>query len=664
MSENVERVREALSFIPADDRNIWVKVGMGLKADGQPYELFDEWSATGNGYNAEENLRQWESFTEEGGITISTVFSLAKMHGYTGTRKNEPFKYVPVPICESPVKQFEMYLSALFKPGEYVSICTEAKPSKKEPGKYDPRERKHQLFDDLFLECDSAKDIEELIGSYNHLAGAWIGINPLDGTAHPGRQKGTITYTSKQSVCDYRHVLIESDDTPIPDQYRILTELKLPIVTLTHSGKSSLHAVCRIDAENEEQFKERYDFLLDTLTSHGYLMDDQNRDVNKLTRMPGVQRGDQVQFLLGVNLGMPSWDEWVSYIEKLRQEKQKMIELISLDAVEEKEAEWLIPQYIPKGCITIIGAEGGIGKGLIWSTLAAEISRGDMSFLEGGSLQPRVQYDNKTVIVFSSEDSVEITIRKRLRNAGADLTQIKTIPLEDDRFKEVKFGSELLKDIIRQYKPALVIFDPLQAFISTDKDMAKRNHMRAELEPLIALGVQYGTSFIVVMHTNKMTGAYGRQRLADSADMWDIARSVLLCGRVPGSEGLIYISHEKSNYGEPGETVISKILSDGKLIFCSTDDRKDRDFIIESNRMTEAGKKKDYEAVKNTLFSALFDEKGKPCERLVTEVDEELKQLYSSNEIRTAKEQLKSDNKIRLRKDGMGGKWYISSTTP
>jgi len=664
MIEPVERVREALCFIPADDRDIWIKVAMALRNGGFDYDLLDEWSQNGSNYNPDENLRQWESLTADGGITINSLFGLAKMHGWTGTAKTEPFKYVPVPVCESPVEQFEMFLSALFKPGDHVSICIKSEPNKTKPGKYDPRVRVLKQFDNLIFDCGIVETIEDLIGPYNHLAGAWIGINPLDGSAQPDR-KGKDTYTSKKSVSEYRHVLIESDKTPIPEQYRILTELRLPIVTLTHSGGASLHAVCRIDAKTEKQFHERYQFLLDTLTAHGYEMDDQNDDVNKLTRMPGVHRGDQEQYLIGVNLGISSWDEWVQYIENLRQEKQKKIELISLDTVEEREAEWLVPQYIPKGCITILGAEGGIGKGLIWSTIAAEISRGEMSFLEGGSLQPRVQHDNRTVIVFSSEDSVEITIRKRLRNANADLTQIKTIPLEDDRFKEVKFGSEILRDIIRQYKPALVIFDPLQAFISTDKDMAKRNHMRAELEPLIALGVQYGTSFIVVMHTNKMTGAYGRQRLADSADMWDIARSVLLCGRVPGSDGLIYISHEKSNYGEPGDTVIAKILNGGRLIFCSTDDRKDRDFIIESNRMTEAGKqKKDYEAVKNTLLSALFDEKGKPCERLVTEVDEELRQLYTTNEIRTAKEQLKSDNKIRLRKDGMGGKWYISSTTP
>ncbi len=51
------------------------------------------------------------------------------------------------------------------------------------------------------------------------------------------------------------------------------------------------------------------------------------------------------------------------------------------------------------------------------------------------------------------------------------------------------------------------------------------------------------------MHTNKRPGVSGRGRLADSPDLWDIARSVLMMGRCKNStEGQIYLSHEKSSY--------------------------------------------------------------------------------------------------------------------
>ena len=89
MIEPVERVREALCFIPADDRDIWIKVAMALRNGGFDYDLLDEWSQNGSNYNPDENLRQWESLTADGGITINSLFGLAKMHGWTGTAKTE-----------------------------------------------------------------------------------------------------------------------------------------------------------------------------------------------------------------------------------------------------------------------------------------------------------------------------------------------------------------------------------------------------------------------------------------------------------------------------------------------------------------------------------------------------------------------------------------------
>ncbi|MFR5991320.1 MAG: hypothetical protein ACLUGP_13515 [Faecalibacterium prausnitzii] len=53
------------------------------------------------------------------------------------------------------------------------------------------------------------------------------------------------------------------------------------------------------------------------------------------------------------------------------------------------------------------------------------------------------------------------------------------------------------------------------------------------------------------MHTNKRANVSGRARLADSSDIWDIARSVLMMGRDKNSEKL-YLSHEKSSLLRPG----------------------------------------------------------------------------------------------------------------
>ena len=56
--------------------------------------------------------------------------------------------------------------------------------------------------------------------------------------------------------------------------------------------------------------------------------------------------------------------------------------------------------------------------------------------------------------------------------------------------------------------------------------MGQRNAMRACLSPLIGIGEEFGVTSLIVVHTNKKQGVFGRNRIADSADVWDIARSV------------------------------------------------------------------------------------------------------------------------------------------
>ena len=257
--------------------------------------------------------------------------------------------------------------------------------------------------------------------------------------------------------------------------------------------------------------------------------------------------------------------------------------LVSLSDVEEKEAEWLVPQYIPKGQITVLAGDGGSGKTTIWCGQAAAVSNGSKVFFDAVP-EEFAQCEPQKVLFFSSEDSIEYTLKARLRKAGANLENIFSVSLRDERFSQIKFNSQLLKDLIDQIKPALVIFDPIQAFIPPDIQMGQRNAMRNCLNPLIGLGEEYGTTFLIIVHTNKRQGVYGRNRIADSADVWDIARSVLITGTTTDNKTR-YLSHEKSNYGEPGETVLYTI-EDGIAVFKEYCDKHDSDFVKERDLTT------------------------------------------------------------------------------
>lgn len=321
--------------------------------------------------------------------------------------------------------------------------------------------------------------------------------------------------------------------------------------------------------------------------------------------------------------------------------------------MEEKEPEWLVWQYIPKGQINILAGDGGAGKTTLWCGLAAAISNGTAVFFEDEIINPFCDEKKKPqkVMFFSSEDSLEYTLKARLRRAGANLNNIYSASLRDERFSQIKFNSPMLKDLIKELKPALVIFDPIQAFIPPDIQMGQRNAMRNCLNPLIGLGEEYGTTFLIIVHTNKRQGVYGRNRIADSADVWDIARSVLITGTA--KDNVRYLSHEKSNYGEPGRTALYTI-EDGVAVFKEYCDKHDADFVKERDIAT-------YQAPQRQNAEAFITDFLKNGKKPTAELDEAAKAAgISSATLSRAKTSLRERGLIGMKSEGYGQNkaWY------
>lgn len=180
----------------------------------------------------------------------------------------------------------------------------------------------------------------------------------------------------------------------------------------------------------------------------------------------------------------------------MNDEKNKPL-LVPLSDVQEKTAEWLVPGYMPRGQINIWAGDGGSGKTTAWCGLVAAISAGQRVFFENDVPDEFIRDKPEKVIFFSSEDSLEYTLKARLRKAGANMENIYSVSLKDERFSQIKFNSQLLKELIREVRPALVVFDPLQAFIPPEIQMGQRNAMRNCLNPLIGLGEEYGTTFVI-----------------------------------------------------------------------------------------------------------------------------------------------------------------------
>lgn len=329
-----------------------------------------------------------------------------------------------------------------------------------------------------------------------------------------------------------------------------------------------------------------------------------------------------------------------------------------LTAFEEKEPEWLIPYRMPKGQIVLFGADGGTGKTSAAINTIAAISSGKPCFLD----DMEVEREPMTTAFLSTEDSVSQKLKRKLREAGANMDNVLCPDFSADQngiLRDFKFGTEMMAGFIEHYQPALCVFDPLQGFTPVNVNMGQRNQMRDCLAPFIGLGETYGTTFLILCHTNKRKGAYGRDRIADSADLWDIARSVLMCGYTD-QPGQRYLSHEKSNYGELSETILFSI-KDGAIVDEGRSWKRDREWQEAGTSPNSAPKRED---CKDWIIGRLTAEHGSM--RIRDLENEARDEGFTAKIIRQAKDQLRNERQIAYASIGFGNNktWTVYLTDP
>ena len=322
---------------------------------------------------------------------------------------------------------------------------------------------------------------------------------------------------------------------------------------------------------------------------------------------------------------------------------------------------WLVPQLLPLGEVSLLGADGGTGKGIWQAQLIAYVTAGRTS-----GFFPQPPEKTGSVLLFSGEDDPGKVLKARLTAAGADMSRVMVVT-SDAYF--ARTGSPLcipdtsFAKYVEKAAPALVIIDPLQSFLPAGVEMASRNQMRSALLPLKALCAKHGCAALISMHTNKRANVSGRARLADSSDIWDIARSVLMMGRDKNSEKL-YLSHEKSSYSAPARTALLHIeqaqvegVKTAVAVFDSRTDKKDADFVEERRARTAQTKEDTAQAILNVLAESKLG--SMPSTQLRAEV---MKEMGCSDRTYTRAygELVKSGEVVKrqiIQKDG-GHSWF------
>lgn len=220
--------------------------------------------------------------------------------------------------------------------------------------------------------------------------------------------------------------------------------------------------------------------------------------------------------------------------------------VVCLADVEPEEVEWLWHPYIPIGKVTSIEGDPGLGKSWLLMAIAAAISKGGEGLLGKPAAAPA------TCLLISAEDGLADTIRPRLDGLGADVKRIHALdqtPIADEK------GVALLEKHIGELHPALVVIDPLVAYMGGKIDMNKANQTRQIMAGLAQLAEKYRCAIVVLRHLSKGGQDKAIYRGIGSIDITAACRSVLLVAVDPNDGSRRVVAHIKSNLAANGQAI-------------------------------------------------------------------------------------------------------------
>ncbi|MDA8335939.1 MAG: AAA family ATPase [Peptococcaceae bacterium] len=273
--------------------------------------------------------------------------------------------------------------------------------------------------------------------------------------------------------------------------------------------------------------------------------------------------------------------------------KERLPALVCLAEVESESVNWLWFPYIPKGKLTMLDGNPGEGKTFLMLALAAAISRGWPLPGEDGKPDEAVRTPSP-VLYLTAEDGLGDTLRPRLDKAAADVRFIHALTGtydEDGILQPVTLGeTSILRQALEERKPALVVVDPIQAYLGAGVDMHRANEVRPILTGLAHLAEEFSCAVVTVRHLGKGQKDQAIYRGLGSIDFTSAARSVLIAGRDQKDKTRRAVVQIKNNLA-PFGPAIGYAIEDGAFLWTGVSDLTAADLLAPEPVAREKGAK-------------------------------------------------------------------------
>jgi AAA domain len=235
-------------------------------------------------------------------------------------------------------------------------------------------------------------------------------------------------------------------------------------------------------------------------------------------------------------------------------------DLVLVADVDREVVSWLWPGRIPLGKLVVLDGDPGTGKSTLTLTIAAKVTTGS-PFPDGA------RPERADVILLNAEDDIGDTIRPRLEAAGADLARCWVLPdVQPDpdrppRPPELPADVDAIEGMVKDKQAALVVVDPLMAFLAGQVDSHRDQDVRRVLASLTYMAGRTGAAVLVVRHMNKGQGS-ALYRGSGSIGIVGAARAGLLVAPDPDDDSRRILAMTKSNLAKMPDALAYRLVDD------------------------------------------------------------------------------------------------------
>lgn len=229
-----------------------------------------------------------------------------------------------------------------------------------------------------------------------------------------------------------------------------------------------------------------------------------------------------------------------------------LIKITQLKHITPREPSFFWNPYIPRGMITFLEGDPGVGKSWVGMKMASDASNGVPFPGQRGEVEPQ------KVLMLTGEEDLEYALASRLQKVQANTDRIF---VSDSKFALNARGMSDLAFLMEKVDVSIVFLDPLQSFVPKEIDTNSVTDVYDMLGPLGRIARQTGVAVVIVRHLRKGGASNAKHAGIGSIGLTGIARSVLQVGVT--KNGVHYLKHVKSNYSAPGETLSFTFGDDG-----------------------------------------------------------------------------------------------------